>query len=128
MASTDTCVLRTARLWDADMAANLLEEHGVPHYRRQETSGGLEFAMPASPAPAPGVWFTLWVPGEEAEAARSLLEALPMELDREPDVVDRGATPRNRRLIFLGAAIMLAMLLFGIGQQCANAIRELVNR
>lgn len=110
------------------MACSHLAEAGVPYYRRQETSGGLEFAMPVAAAPAPGVWFTVWVPDEEAEAARQMLGQLPIDLDREPDVVDRGTTAGNRRLILIGATVALAFIAFGFIQQCASAMRQLVGR
>lgn len=110
------------------MACNHLEEAGIPFFRRQETSGGLELAMPVAAAPAPGVWFTVWVPNEETESAREALRGLPLELDREPDVVDRATTPRNRRLIFVAASVTLAFLVLGFARQCAGAIRELVAR
>lgn len=127
MASTSrgACILRTARLWDADMACNHLDESGIAYYRRQETSSGLEFAMPVAAVSAPGVWFTVWVPNEEAEAAREALGELRIELDREPEVVDRATAPANRRLIFAAATIMLAFLVLGFIQQCAGAIRQL---
>lgn len=84
--------------------------------------------MLVAAAPAPGVWFTVWVPSEKAAAAREALGELRIELDREPDVVDPATTPGNRRMILAGAAIMLAFLFLGLIQQCAGAIRQLTGR
>jgi hypothetical protein len=123
----DTCILRTSRLWDADMVCNRLDDHEVPYYRRQESSSGLEFAMSAAPSPGPGVWFTVWVPNPEADEARRVLEDLPIDFDVEPDVVDRAYTPGHRRLVWVVAAILLAWFLFGLGTQCAGLIRQIAS-
>jgi hypothetical protein len=77
--------------------ASTLEERGIPHYRRQETSGGIEFAMPAAPVLGPGVWFTVWVPASEQERVEQIIEDLRLERKKDPGVWDLSPTPRGRK-------------------------------
>jgi Putative prokaryotic signal transducing protein len=79
-------VFRTGQLIHFDWACNALEEAGVPFQRREETSGGIRFAMPAAPATGPGVWWTVLVPENFAEKAHEVLAGLPFENGTQPDV------------------------------------------
>lgn len=89
-------LLRTGQLLEADLAASSLEEAGIPHYRQEESSGGLTVAMPAAPSAGPGVWWVVQVPAAMAEEARSILETLPIEVDDSPGVWDFAPTERGR--------------------------------
>jgi hypothetical protein len=53
---TDVVVIRTGRLLEADMVANHLEMEGIPFYRREESSSGVELAMPLMPVQGVGIW------------------------------------------------------------------------
>jgi hypothetical protein len=113
---------------DADLACSLLEEHAVPFYRGTETSGGLKTAMGVAPTPGPGTWFTVWVPPEAEPQARELLQGLPFDLDRQPDVVDFSSSPRARTLSKIFAVLVLVLFAMGFYQQCSSAIRQLFTR
>jgi len=85
--TTDSVVvLRTGRLFEADMAVLALETAGIPHYRQEESSSGLVFAMPAAPSAGPGILWVIRVPEAVAEQAHSILEELPMEIEESPGV------------------------------------------
>ena len=125
---SDVCILRTGRLMDADLACSVLEEHAVPFYRGTETSGGLKTAMGVAPTPGPGTWFTVWVPLKAESQAREVLEGLPFDMDREPDVVDFSSSGRARTLSRLVAVLGLAFFAMMFYQQCSSAIRQLFPR
>ncbi len=112
-------VLRTGVLYEADMAASALEEAGVPHYRREESSAGLTFAMPAAPSSGPGVWWAIVVPAAAVDRAEEVLETLPIPRDESPGVWDFKPTPEAKSfwktyalgtLILLGLALLAALV------------------
>jgi hypothetical protein len=76
---SDELILKTGRLYEANMLADALTQQGVPFYRREESFSGVQFAMPAFPAQMPGVFFSVYVPEEAAEDARSVLAELPID-------------------------------------------------
>ena len=79
-------VFRTGRTIDLDWVANALAEAGIPFQRREETSGGLQLAMPAAPAGGPGQWWSILVPESLRSRARAVLDDLPIEPMTTPDV------------------------------------------
>ena len=81
-------IMRTGHLYKLDMADALLKESGVPHYLREELSSGLRLAMPAAPSMEPGTWWSILVPEDHADEARTLLSGLPFEITTNPGVWD----------------------------------------
>jgi len=81
-------VLRTGQLYQADMADLALQEKGIPHFLRQETSAGMRLAMPVLPTMSPGTWWTIQVPKECLAEATDAIAELPLTISRLPDVWD----------------------------------------
>ena len=48
-----THVFRTGRIICFDWVCGALDDASIPYQCREETSGGLQFAMPAAPSTAP---------------------------------------------------------------------------
>ena len=124
MPSTDLCVFRSGRLFEADMVCGALEEQGIPFYRRVE-SGGIEQAMPAPAAPGPGVAFTVWVPRQAETEAREVLESLPLDPERQPDAIDFTSSRRVHAGLRVFAWILLVFVAMSFLGQCAGSFREL---
>ena len=56
-------VLRTAQLYQADMATAALKDAGVPHQLRQESSNDMDTPMGLDPGIAFGTVWSVLVPG-----------------------------------------------------------------
>ena len=110
-------IMRTGHLYQLDMAAAALKESSVPHFTREETSSGLRLAMPAAPSMFPGTWWAILVPEECADQARQVLSELPFETTINPEVWDSEMPPRHRRLLQVGAALVLLYLLWQMAWQ-----------
>ena len=123
---TEHCVFRTGQLFEADRLCSTLEDEGIPYYRRQETSGGIEYAMPAAPAAGPGVWFTVWIPAPEQERVEQIIQDLRLEQKRDPGVWDVSPTPGGRRLLYGYALLLLLFMLFLFLKNCAGAAGSIV--
>ena len=107
----DVTVLKTARLYEADMLANELEQANVPHYRRQETFAGLQLAMPAMAAPGLGTFFTVIVPDAAEQQAREILQQLPVNETRA-GLWDFSPKPWARTFITVFAVLFLVLFVF----------------
>ncbi len=83
---SDTVILRTGHLYEADMLAEALTEQAIPFYRRVEGVTGLETAMPAMPEQGPGVYFTVLVPPAAVIDARAVLAELPISAEEYPSI------------------------------------------
>ncbi|MFN2239826.1 MAG: hypothetical protein ABR524_10585 [Thermoanaerobaculia bacterium] len=123
---TDLCILRTGQLFEADLLCSTLDDEGIPYYRRLETSGGMEYAMPASPAPGPGVWFTVWISGSEQNRVEKILEHLRVEPKQDPGVWDSRPTPGGRKLLYGWFVVVLVFILFSTLRNCGAAIDRLI--
>jgi hypothetical protein len=102
-------VFRTGQLFEIDMAANVLKEKGIPHHTREETSGGLTLAMPATPATGPGVWWSLLVPQSFVDTAKKELEQLPFTQGTDPDVWGFKPRPKVKLAWKIYAAVALSL-------------------
>lgn len=118
-------VLRTGRLFEADLAASTLEEAGVPYYRQEQSSSGAVFEMPAAPTPGPGTWWVVRVPTAVAEEARFVLEQLPLGLDDSPGVWDFGPTPEAKSFFKSWAFATLLFLAAGLLGGLLSLLRKL---
>lgn len=108
---SDIVVLRTGKLLEADIVANHLETEGIPFYRRQETSAGIELAMPFQPVQGAGVFWVIRVPREYADAAKDVINNLPVEATLNPGVWHYGPTDRVKRFVKLCAWATIALTL-----------------
>ena len=108
-ASNHVVVFRTGQLIEIDMTVAALQDAGVPHFTREETSSGLRLAMPVAPATYPGVWWSLVVPREREEEAREILLHFPFAEKTDPDVWDF----KPREPVKRGWKIYLALTLIG---------------
>lgn len=57
-----TPILRTGQMLSFDWVCGELDEAGIPYQCREESSGGIQMAMPAFPSVMPGTWWTVLVP------------------------------------------------------------------
>ncbi len=115
----DIIILKTGRLYEADMLADALQKAGVPHYRREEHFSGLQEAMPALPMPGPGIFFTVVVPEVAQADAREILSVLPIE-PGEPGFWHYGPRPWARRFLFWFAVLTLGGMAIGFVYQVAE--------
>jgi len=104
----DRVVLRTSNIAEADMAASLLEDHGVPFYRRTLALGGLGFGT-GTAALGPGGEHLLLAPDGVADQAEQLIDGLFAGLPRVDQVEDRPVSDSPAGMF--GRVILVAMLL-----------------
>ena len=100
-------VFRTGQLFEIDMASNVLKDNRIPHFTREENSGGLRLAMSVAPSTGPGVWWCLLVPSTHVDEAKAILEALPFCQGTDPGVW--GFNPRPG--VKLGWKIYITLVL-----------------
>ena len=113
MSDNHVCILRTGKLFEHDIAANVLKDNNIPFYKQAESSSGLRLAMPFQPAMGPGIFYNILVPKQFEENAREILKELPIEVTTDPDVWHFGATPREKWGWKLFAWIILALIALG---------------
>jgi hypothetical protein len=111
----DVVVFRSGLLYEADLVADALAQAGIPHYRREETIGGPEFAMPAAPAQGVGVAFSIRVPPRAARAATKLVATLPVSNSSSPGPWGFKPTPEvetalRHQALFAVVGVALALL------------------
>lgn len=107
-------LLRTGKLLDADLLAAMLEDGGIPYYRRQELISGIEYAMPAAPFGGPGIWYTIRVPRSAESGAREILAGLPIEADDAPGPWDFAGEGRRHRIFYLYAWAMIGFVVLSL--------------
>ena len=91
------------------MAANALEEAGIPFYRRMRMANGLTLAMEHK-APAPGAGYLILVPEGSAAAASKIVEGL---FGPEEDRVGRPKYSKGTK-IFLATLLLIMIVIFFI--------------
>jgi hypothetical protein len=112
-ANKHVCILKTGKLFEHDMAANVLKENEIPFYKQMETSSGLRLAMPFQPAMGPGTYYNILVPRPFAGKATRVLEELPIDLTTEPDIWHFGANEKVKRGWKIYIWLILLLSLFG---------------
>ena len=65
-----TPILRTGQMLSFDWVCGELDEAGIPYQCREESSGGIQMAMPAFPSVMPGTWWTVLVPSSLRQRAQ----------------------------------------------------------
>jgi hypothetical protein len=116
--STDYIVVfRTGKLVEIDSAVNVLKEAGIPHFMREETSGGLRMAMSATPAMGPGEWFSLLVPERSLRLAKEFLSQLPFEIRTDPGVWGFGPKKgvKSGWKIYLAISLLIGLIVLLLG-------------
>ena len=110
-------VLRTGKLVEIDSAVNVLKEAEIPHFIREETSGGLRVAMTVTPAMGPGTWYSLLVPERSLQQAKEILSQLPFEIETKPGVWDFGPKERVKFgwKIYVVIILLITLIVFLVG-------------
>jgi len=108
---SDIVVLRTGKLLEADMVANHLDIENIPYYRREESSSGVELAMPLMPVQGAGRWWVIRVPQEHVDAAREVANNLPVEATLNPGIWHYGPTKKVKRFIKFSAYASVVFML-----------------
>jgi hypothetical protein len=111
-------VYRSGVLYEADLVAAALERARIPHFRREESSSGLAFAMPVAPSMGPGDIWAILVPQTWADRAERFIAELPVSHDPNPGVWRFRPRPDVKRFFKQWAWIyvvgVLAALLWSI--------------
>jgi hypothetical protein len=118
-------VFQTGQLMHFDWACNALEQANIPFQRREETSGGIRLAMPASPAVSPGTWWTIIVPEAFVLRARKILEGLPLSQDATPGVWDYQPKPQGKLAWQIYSGIVVGSIIIGVIVWFVNIIKNL---
>jgi len=109
-------VLRTGRIWEVEMVANVFKEADIPCYQQLETLGGLIVAKEIPMSMGPGEWWAFYVRKDLKERAEEILAELPIEVTVNPGVWHFGPTEEGKRifrwqaifsLILLGASLII---------------------
>ncbi len=97
------------------MAANVLSNEGIPFFNETESSSGVRLSMPLQPKMGPGTWYSILVPEQLNEHAKSVLSNLPFEIGTDPDNWHFGSPERQKRWwkIFI-----LLILVLGVSFLC----------
>jgi hypothetical protein len=106
---SEVTVLKTGRLYEADMLADALTSAGIPYFRREENFAGLQLAMPAMPSPGPGTFFCVIVPEAAAPDAREVLAELPIDPE-DPGLWSFSPTTTGRKLFTVYGIISLVVI------------------
>ncbi|MFM7804282.1 MAG: putative signal transducing protein [Verrucomicrobiota bacterium] len=109
-----TPILSTGKMLCFDWACGALEDAGIPYQCREESSGGLQVAMPAFPSVMPGTWWTVLVPSSQGPEAQEILASMPFDHGTTPDVWDYQPKPSGKRVWQSCAILLLALILAGI--------------
>jgi hypothetical protein len=111
-----TIVFKTGKLHELDKASNALNEEGIPFFKETESSSGVRLAMPFQPDMGPGTWYSILVPDQVKEQAKSVLSNLPFEISSDPDIWHFGSSEKQKRWwkIFTWAMLVFAAV-FVIG-------------
>lgn len=114
-----TPILRTGQMLSFDWVCGELDEAGIPYQCREESSGGIQVAMPAFPSVMPGTWWTVLVPSSLRQRAQEILDSMPFDSGLTPDVWDFHPKPSVKRLWQACTIVLLALLL-------ANFVSEIL--
>jgi len=106
-----TPILRTGRIICFDWVCGALDDAGIPYQCREESSGGLQFAMPAAPSAAPGTWWTVLVPSVQRPQAQEVLAVMPFDPSMTPDVWDFQPKPSGKLFWQMCAIVVLALMM-----------------
>jgi hypothetical protein len=106
-----TLAFRTSSLFEADQFAAALDEKGIPYFRRMD-AGGVEQAMPAAPAEFFGTFWSVYVPVEMTEEAKTTLEGMPFDSQRDEKWQPTAKDQRNWRRFVVVFTVTAAVVMF----------------
>lgn len=106
----EVSIFSSGKLYEVDMVTDELTRRGIPFFRRQRSFAGLEFAMPATAAQGPGVYFTVIVPSGAAVEARQIVEDLDFSAEEVPGFWSYGPKPRWKRMYQVYAVVTLLLM------------------
>lgn len=116
-----TTVFKTGKLHELDMAANVLSDEGIPFFKETESSSGVRLAMPFQPDMGPGTWYSILVPDQLKEQAKSALSNLLFEIGTDPDIWHFSSSEKQKRwwkifawLILVLGALFLSVFFFSL--------------
>jgi hypothetical protein len=105
--------LSTTDLFDADLFAGALEDHGIQASRQIESSLGVRSPMPAAPHPGLGGFWLVLVREGDLDAARQLLQGLGIE--PKYGVQLPHGTPHTRVFVWVPWVVWAGLLLLAFG-------------
>lgn len=110
-----TVVFKTGKLYELDMASNALQDEGIPFFKETESSSGVRLAMSFQPSMGPGTWYSILIPDQLVDEAKSVLSKLPFEIGTEPEVWHFGSSEKQKRWwkIFVWFILILGALFLG---------------
>ena len=117
-------VYRTGKVYQFDMVVGALQTKNIPVFTREETSGGLNLALPATLTAGPGTWWSIRVPVSCQKQAQELIDQLPCDKGFNPAVWD-GIDPAVRSSMRLYYKIIAIGILAGL---VLPVIRWLLNK
>jgi len=100
-------IFKTGKLYELDMASDLLSEKGIPFYKECENAAGLRLAMPFQPVMGPGQWYSILVHKDIAAKAREELNNLPFEITTNPGIWHFGASETVKKFWRMSAWVSL---------------------
>lgn len=106
----EVVAFRTGQIWELDMVEAALGEAGIPCYRLRDVLGIGELTMDALPAMGPGVQFLIVVHESAKDAARKVIEALPISQQSEEGLWAFRPTERVKRGWRLYAVMYLCIV------------------
>ena len=106
-------LLRTCRLYEADILAEALQKEKIPFDRIQEEFGGIRMAPAVPPQPGLGLTNLIIVPADTQTRACAILEDLPIAPDPYPGLT--GFTRSARRKLIIKVAAALALIAIAAG-------------
>ena len=113
-------IFSTGKVYEFDMARNLLSDSNIPFYTQEDSISGLRLATPSTPVAGPGISFSILVPEQAIADAKNVLSELPFEIGTEPDFWHFGAGSKTKFGYRIYASIVLALALLFLGFYIKN--------
>jgi hypothetical protein len=104
-------IFSTGKVYEFDMARNLLSDSNIPFHTQEDSFSGLRLATPSTPVAGPGIWYSILVPEQSFADAQNILSELPFEIGTEPDFWHFGTGSKIKFGYRIYALILLALAL-----------------
>ena len=123
-----SCVLKTGRLYEHDMAVSTFKKKGIPFYNEMESSSGLRLAMPFQPSMGPGTFYSILVPKPFVENAKQTLEELPFEVTTTPEVWHFVPNEKIKKLWKIYSWIIVIFFLLSLVKGIIEIVQTIASR